>query len=220
MPLLVSAFWLVALSSAAVRLPDNVGSPGAGRIAVGVGAEGNALAADLRAGVLSLLSVKLEGVWHSSAPLVGGGVQIAAGRLRGALSAHAWLEGHLRPVVSTDITRPLAGGDLAVGVGVTVGPNVEVGPVDLIFTLEGGLGLGLPAFDVELEGLDPDAMDQQGGLFGVERIGVAADLGDRFELAVRATFTVPIGSLRFRRTEEELLERWNLQLGGRILLRF
>lgn len=209
----VCALAVLMFALGAVELPAYVGSPGLHRLAVGVGLDGTAPAADLRFGLLPFMSVTAEGVWHPTAPLVGGAIRLAAGRARQLLSAHAWLEGHVRPVISTDVTRPVAGGDVGLGVGVDITPSI------FIVRLDGGMGLGIPVFDVVFDDLDEDAVDQQGGLFALQRVLVAADIGDHLELAAHGAVAIPVGSVRFDRGEDELLGRWDVRIGGRIIVR-
>jgi hypothetical protein len=205
---------LTSILLAAITLPPTVGSPGGGNVALGAGVDGTAPAAEVRWGVAPFLAVGVEGAWHPRAPLVGGRVRLAAGDSHRFLFADAWAEGHLRPVVTSDITQSLAGSDVAAGLGlVALWRAFSVG-------IDGGVALGIPVVEVQLDDVDRDAIDQQGGLFGVQRLTLAFDLGDHVELAARGAFAVPIDSVHFDRRERDVLGRWDVQLGGRLFVRF
>jgi hypothetical protein len=197
-----------------LMLPDHVGGPGAGNVALGAGVERLAPALDVRWGVVDALALTFEGVWNAKAPRLGVQLRTAAGRSRGTLFALAWAEGHLRPVLTTEVTDAFAGGDLGGGLGVVAVQDwVAVG-------LDGGVALGLPVGTVAIPDLDPTQIDQQGGVFGVQRGFIAVDLGDHLEVAVHASFAVPIQSVSFKRRNEDLVGQWDVRLGGRVLTRF
>ena len=99
-------------------LPDHVGGPGAGNVALGAGVERLAPALDVRWGVLEALALTFEGVWNRKAPRLGVQMRAAAGRSRGTLFALAWAEGHARPVLTTEVSDAFAGGDVGGGLGV------------------------------------------------------------------------------------------------------
>ena len=202
------------LLAARLMLPDNVGGPGAERWAIGLGVERLVPALDVRWGILDALAVTFEGVWNPKAPRLGFQVRGAAGRSRGTLFALAWAEGHVRPVMTTEVSRSLAGGDLGGGLGVVAVEGwAAVG-------LDGGLALGLPVADISISGLDPTYIDQQGGVFGIQRGFIAVDLGDHLELAFLASFAVPVSSVSFKRRSEDFLGEWDVRLGGRVIARF
>lgn len=196
-------------------LPDHVGSPGPLRLTVGAGVEGSAPAADVRFGLNESFAIYLEGVWHVDAPLLGAGLRLAAGRKGDTLYAYAWTEGHLRPALTTEVTQALAGGDMALGLG------VSWLKLPLVASLEGGLVLGIPVAEVELPDEDlRSAVDQQGGLFGVQRARLGLQLGDHLQLAARASLGLPISALRLDRPEDDLISPWDLRLGAQALARF
>lgn len=202
------------LLAGALMLPDHVGGPGGGRVAVGAGVEGRAPVVDVRWGIVDALAVSFEGLWNEEAPRLGVGLRGATGRSGSELFALAWAEGHLRPVLTTDVARSISGGDVGGGLGVVVqGDWASAG-------LEGGLAVGLPAQDGRVPGVDATQIDQRSGLFGVQRAFLAADLGDHLELALLAAFAVPVGSVSFRRESEDVVGRWDVRLGGRALARF
>lgn len=202
------------LLAARLMLPDHVGGPGAGRWALGAGVERLAPVVDVRWGVADAFALTFEGVYNQKAPRLGVQLRGAAGRSRGTLFALAWAEGHARPVFTTEVSETFAGGDVGTGLGlVAVHDWAAVG-------LEGGLALGLPVDTVHIPDLDPTWIDQQGGLFGVQRGFVALDLGEHVELAVQASFGVPLGSVSFRRRNEDVVGDWDVRLGGRIVTRF
>jgi hypothetical protein len=202
------------LLGARLMLPDHVGSPGTGRIAVGAGVEGLAPAVDVRWGVIDALALTFEGVWHPDAPRIGLQARGAAGRSRGTLFASAWGEGHLRPALTTDISESLAGADVAAGLGLVVVQGA------FSVALEGGLALGFPVATEGLGRLDATWIDQQGGLFGLQRGTIAVDLGGHVELAFLASFALPIDSVTFRRRGEDVIGQWDVRLGGRLVTRF
>lgn len=204
---------LTSVLLGAIVLPDHAGSPRPGEVALGAGVEDLQPAAEVRVGVFDFLAFQVEGVWHPEAPLVGGGFRAAAGNNR-SLYATAWAEGHLRPLLREDITEPLAGSDVAVGFGVTAlsGPFAA--------NLDGGVALGIPVVEVTLDNLDREAIDQQGGLFGMQRLTLALDLGDHVQLAVRGSFALPVDSVRFNRRDQDVLGTWDARVGGRVFVRF
>lgn len=211
----VSPALLATAFLAGVALPAHVGGPGAGHVAIGAGVEDlDDPAVDLRLGLHRLVAVHLEGVWHPRAPLVGGAVRVAAGSNRRVLFANAWVQGHLRPVITTDVRESLAGSDVGAGLGVVAlwGP-LSVG-------VDGGIALGIPVVEVELADIDPHDIDQQGGLFGLQRITLALDLGDHVELATHGSFALPVDSVRFNRRNEDVVGAWDARLGGRVFVRF
>lgn len=205
---------VVMLLGARLMLPEHVGAPGAGRVAVGAGVEALAPAVDVRWGIVDALALTFEGVWHPDAPRIGLQVRGAAGRSGGTLFAVAWGEGHLRPALTTEITESLAGADVAGGLGLVV---VE-GPFSV--GLDGGLALGFPVATAGIERLDATWVDRQGGLFGLQRGVIALDVGDHFGLAFLASFAVPIDTVTFRRSGEDVLGQWDVRIGGRLLTRF
>ncbi len=199
---------------AAMTLPSHVASPGAGHVAIGGGFEGVRPAADLRVGIWRFLTVHAEGIWNADAPLVGGGLRLAAGSKGRSLFANAWLEGHLRPLLTEDITEPLAGSDAAAGLGVVA----LWGPLNA--ALDGGLALGIPVVEVSLSDVERTAIDQQGGLFALQRVTLGVDVGDHVGLSVHGAFAMPIDSVRFNRRDENVLGTWDTRFGGRLLLRW
>jgi hypothetical protein len=199
---------------AAMTLPSHVAGPGAGHVALGAGFEGSRPAADLRVGLWRFLTVQAEGVWNPDAPLVGGALRLAAGSKGKVLFANAWLEGHLRPLLTEDITEPLAGSDAGAGLGVVA----LWGPLSV--ALDGGMALGIPVVEVSLTDVERTAIDQQGGLFALQRVTLGVDIGDHVGLAVHGSFAMPIDSVRFNRRDENVLGTWDTRLGGRALLRW
>jgi hypothetical protein len=196
----------------AVSLPAAVASPGAGRVAAGLGLEARAPVVDLRIGVHDLIAVLVDATWHPKAPLLGTQVRIAAGRSRDAFAA-VWVEGHLRPVLTDQVKDAVAGGDAGLGVGAVVrGGDLSVG-------MDGGVSLGVPVGDHQLKDLDPTRVDQQGGLFGVQRLWLGYDLGEHVGLLGNAGFALPIQSVRYNRRSEEVLGTWDVRLGARLVVR-
>jgi len=205
---------IVMLLSARLMLPEHVGAPGAGRVAVGAGVETLSPAIDVRWGVVDALSLTFEGVWHPDAPRVGVQVRGAAGRSGGSIFAVAWGEGHLRPALTTEITESLAGADVAGGLGLVV---VE-GPFSV--GLDGGIALGFPLATAGIEQMDTTFVDRRGGLFGLQRGVISLDVSDHFGLAFLASFAVPVDSVTYRRGSEDALGQWDVRIGGRIVTRF
>jgi hypothetical protein len=116
-----------------------------------------------------------------------------------------WVEGHLRPVLTDQVQDAVAGGDAGLGVGAVVrGGDLSVG-------MDGGVSLGVPVGDHQLKDLDPTRVDQQGGLFGVQRLWLGYDLGDHFGLLGNAGFALPIQSVRYNRRSEEVLGTWDVR---------
>jgi len=198
---------------AAISLADNIASPGAGRLAIGAGLEGDAPAVDVRVGLHDALGLLVDASWHPRAPLLGLQARVAAGRTRDAFAA-VWLEGHLRPVLTSDVTDMVAGGDLGVGVGLTVRGGAFTASMD------GGFSLGMPRGGVALEDIDPTRVDQQGGVFGVQRLALALDVTDHLGVEGHAAFALPFDSVRYNRRGQEILGVWDTRLGARLLARF
>ena len=201
---------------AAISLADNVASPGAGRVAVGAGVEGVQRidpTVDVRVGVHDLLGVLVEASWHPRAPLLGLQLRVAAGRTRDAFAA-VWFEGHLRPVLTSEVTDVLAGGDLGLGVGLAVRGG------DFTASLDGGFAVGMPRGGVALDDIDPTRVDQQGGFFGVQRLALGYDLSDHFGVVGQAAFALPLDSVRYNRRGQEILGVWETRLGARLVARF
>jgi hypothetical protein len=195
-----------------VSLPAAVSSPGAGRLAAGLGLEARAPVVDVRIGVHDLITVLVDATWHPKAPLLGTQVRIAAGRSRDAFAA-VWVEGHLRPVITDQVEDAVAGGDAGLGVGAVVrGGDLSVG-------MDGGVSLGVPVGDHRLKDLDPTRVDQEGGLFGVQRLWLGYDLGEHFGLLGNAGFALPIQSVRYNRRSEEVLGTWDVRFGARLVVR-
>lgn len=197
-----------------LMLPDNVQGPGASRVAVGAGVEGRVPAVDVRVGILDALALTVDGVWNPKAPRLGMQLRGAAGHTSRGLFALAWAEGHLRPVITTDVTQSVAGSDFGAGLGLVVATGWASMGVD------GGVALGLPLADVNVSGVDRTQVDQQGGFFGLQRAFLGVDLGDHLGFLFLAAFAVPIDSVTFRRRNEDLVGDWDFRLGGRVVVRF
>lgn len=195
------------------KLPAHVGNPGGGRAALAMGIEGEAPAAAVRLGVSDEVSLSLTGVWHPDAPLVGATLTVAAGRSKGQLFAHAWVQGQLRPVITTEVQETFSGADATVGLGAVWWP----GP--FVISLDGGVALGLPInpFEGEIVG---GKVDQRNGFFGLQRVAIALEIGDHVELSGRGTFTIPLAALELERPEEELVESWDIRFGAYLSLRW
>jgi len=198
---------------AAIALADNVASPGAGRVALGVGVEGEAPVVDVRLGLHDVLSLLVDASWHPRAPLLGLQARVAAGRARDAFAA-VWFEGHLRPVVTSEVSDLVAGGDLGVGVGLAVRGG------DFTASMDGGFSAGMPRGGVALDDIDPTRVDQQGGFFGVQRLALGYDFTDHLCAEGHAVFALPLDSVRYNRRGQEILGVWDTRLGARLVARF
>ncbi len=185
-----------------------MGGPGPEAVAVGVGVESLRPHVELGVAPLDWLTLRMDATLERTAPRAGAQVDFAAGVARDLLYVHIYASGHLRPLFTTEV---LSGMDAHTGIGI-------VGLFGaLVFGVEGGLALGLR---LQSAGVDPEAIDQQGGLFQVQRLRLAYDLWERVELQARAQFAFPISDLRLDRDEENFVRIWDARFGGLLLVRF
>ncbi|MFN3201518.1 MAG: hypothetical protein ACE366_24160 [Bradymonadia bacterium] len=195
------------------QLSGHVASPGDGRVAVEGGVDGVAPTGEVRIGISRQAVFALEGVWSPDAPLVGGTLQIAAGRPRESIFAHAWLQGLVRPVLTTAVQDTFSGAQTTVGLGFTWWPD------PFVLTIEGGVALGIPIspFDGEVVG---STIDQRKGFFTVQEVSLGIELGEHLQLSGWANFNLPLSALDLERPEEEFLDAWEARFGGRVALRW
>lgn len=194
----------------AVGLPDHVAGPGPLRLAVSGGVENLRPAATVHLGVFDWLALYVDGVWHDEAPLLGAELRLAAGRdQRGLWFAHAFFEGHLRPVFDADV---ISGADVGGGIGVVLRWH------DVVARVDGGLTLG---FEGPAAGIDERYVDQRGGLFGLQRALLGYDLFEHLELALTSRLGIPVTPVRVESpTDDEFADRWDVRWGARATVRF
>ncbi|MBU0553344.1 hypothetical protein KKF91_18775 [Myxococcota bacterium] len=190
---------------AAIQLPDHVASPGAARLALGLGVERGAPAVEARLGLLPWLAVEAEGVFWEAAPLLGAKLRVAADARRG-LFTHGFFIGHLRPLLSLDV---ISGADAGGGLGIA-------SRLDHLTTqLDAGVLYGLC---VEPAGVDLDAPDQRGGLWIMQRLSLSYDLCAHCGVEGHLDVQIPFERAQLDSGAEEL-GRWRLTLGLRAFLR-
>lgn len=210
-PLLIAA--LLAPPTIDAKLPAHATAPGEGRFAVAGGLDGDDPAGAIYLGLASAVTLIFHGVWSADAPLIGGTLQIAAGRARESIYAHAWIHGDVRPALTSAVDDTFSGAQIAAGLGATWWPA----PFSLL--IEGGFALGLPIvpFDGDIVGSD---IDQRHGVFAVQRLQLAVDLGDHVQLGGWSALEVPLSALEVERPEEDLATVWRMRLGGHLALRW
>ncbi len=194
----------------ALSLPDHVTAPGARHVALSLGVENLHPSAELHLGLLDLLAVHLSGTWIPDAPLFGAEVRVAAGHSqRGLLHAHAFAEGHLRPVFDADV---ISGADVGAGVGIFITWGA------LVARLDGGASIGIEGPSA---GVDDTFVDQRGGFFALQRALLGLDLFDRVEVALTSRLGIPVAPVRVESaTDDRFADRWDVRWGARASVRF
>ncbi len=201
---------MLALILAAINLPSHVGAPVPGQVTVAVGMERAQPTLALRLPTARWVRLDTQLEIHRSAPLIGSEVLMAAGGRSGPLQAHAFAGVDLRPVFGQDVVSGLR---FAGGLGVTG----HFGRWSAI--AEGGGALGLAFNPVDTDGVDPDAVDQQGGVFLLQRYQVGVDLFDRVQLAVTTAIALPVNEVPIGQ-QDDAVPSAEVRLGARVAVRF
>ena len=201
---------MLPLILAAINLPSHVGAPVPGEVTFALGVERTLPALDLRLPVArwARLDTKLE--IHPQAPILGAEALLGAGGRRGPLQAHAFAGADLRPVFGRAVFSGLR---LNLGVGLTGRWG------DFVAVAEGGGALGLAFNPVDDDGIDPDAVDQQGGVFVLQRYQLGWDFFERVQLAGTVAIALPLNAVQIGQ-RDEALPTAEVRLGARVALRF
>lgn len=202
---------LLTAAATLAPLPQHVGSPQPGEFTVAIGFEGRLPAFDLRMPVADWVRLDVELNLHRSAPLLASEVTFAADTPRPGLNAHAFMGLGLRPAFDGSV---LSGAQVLSGVGV-----VGVWGA-FVAAAEGGTAIGLSFNRADVTNIDPLAVDQQGGLFALQRLTLGYDLFDRLQLAMRLVFALPLDAIALDQAQDDAFPESEFRLGGRLAIRF
>lgn len=191
-----------------LTLPRHAESPSPGHVTLSAGIQDLQPTVGVRIGLVDWWDLRVDGVWFEDAPLLGAQMRFAVGGRDDNLFAHVWTEGHLRPLFAAEV---ISGFDLGGGIGLV---GLWRG---LSVRLDGGLAVG-----VALEratAVDATAVDQQGGLFGLQRLRLGWDLLDWLAVAGSVAVAIPFGELDPADDGAEVVRAWDLVLGTWLAVR-
>jgi hypothetical protein len=192
-------------------LPQHVASPQPGQVSFGLGIEGTRPAGDFRLPLADWVRLDLQLELHPEAPLMAGEVIFAAGAPRGPLTAHVFLGAALRPMFSAQV---ISGAQFIGGFGL-VGVWQQ-----WMASAEGGGAIGLSYEPVQTESLDADTIDQQGGVFALQRLTFGYDFAQRIQIMGRLTFALPLDALTLGEERDTAFPESEVRFGLRLFVRF